>query len=55
MEEEVALIAEEEWDRRDKLEDAQEDPALNEWPDWDPKTHSIEWVILHDYVQIPYG
>lgn len=34
----------------------QEDPALlNEWPDWDPKTHAIDWDLDHGYAQTPYG
>lgn len=38
----AALISDEgEWDCHDALEAAQEDPSLNEWPDWEPKTHSI--------------
>ena len=54
-EEEAALIAEEEEeDRRYALEATQEDSRLDEYPDWNPKTHSIVWDIQHGYVLIPY-
>lgn len=50
-EEEVTLIVEEEWDRRDAHEAPVEEPVLlNEWPNWDLKTHDIVWDIEHGYV-----
>lgn len=41
-------------DRRNALEAAHADPTRDEYPDWNPKTHSIMWDIQHDYVLILY-
>jgi hypothetical protein len=52
-EEKAALMAEEEeWDWRDALDAVHEDLALDECPDWDLNTHSIDWDIQYGYVQI---
>lgn len=52
----VGIMEEEEWDHCDMEKTAQEDPALlDEWPDWDPKTHAIDWDLDHGYAQTPYG
>lgn len=51
--EEASLFAEEGHDRLYALVAAQEDPALDECPDWNIRTHSIVWDFQHGYMQIP--